>query len=206
MSFWDDVGDALEFEQFQLGDWWEQIKEDPERIFIGAIDPISSDVWGFALGKDYEPMINQWGGATNKRFVRFEEEGGNAEPAMFMHDTAKSIAKSYAAAYAGGAGADYGESAGWYDSSVTPYVEQGLQGMIQEGLDPTPPAEDDPDFGGAEGFSKKKQMAVPTFGLPEATQQAPPDPDVPGAVRVVHDPHGEVVPPDPDVVPTFGRV
>lgn len=208
MSFWDDVGDALEFEWYHAKELWSDIKDDPERLFIGAIDPISTDMWNQVLGKDYEPMVNQWGGATNERFVGAAEEGMNVEPAMFMHDTAKSIAQSYAMSYGAGAAGDYAGSQG-----ASPEVQAGIEkgfSAIGEGLmNPPEPAEDDPDFGPGEdpakSSKKKKQQALPTFGLPEATKQAPPDPDVPGAVRVVHDPYGQAVPPDPYVVPTFGR-
>ncbi len=204
-SFWDDVKSNFDFEKFQLEDMWKQIKEDPERLFIGAIDPFSSEMWGTVTGKDYEPMVNQWGGATNERFVRASEAGIDVEPAQGMHGLAKDIAQSYTAGYAGGKGASAGEGQGWWDSSVSPYIEKGITGMLEAGMNPPEPDPNDPEFGQGADL-KKKQQAVPTFGVPEATQQAPAPPDVPGAVRIVHDPYGQVVPPDPDVVPTFGRV
>lgn len=206
MSFWDDVKSNFDFEKFQIEDWWEQIKEDPERIFIGAMDPFSSEMWGGITGKDYEPMINQWGGPTEERFGRAQAEGIDTGPAEGAHEFAQSVAQSYALNYGAGQGASFGEGQGWYDSSVTPWVEKGLSSMGEAAIDPPPPAYDDPDFGPGEDVKKKEQKALPTFGVPDATKQAPLDPDVPGQVRIIHDPYGQVVPPDPNVVPTFGRV
>ena len=204
MSFWDDVGDALEFEWYHAKELWNDIKEDPERLFIGAIDPISSDMWGAVTGKDYEPMVNQWGGATNQRFVGFEAEGGNAEPAMFMHDTAKKIAQSYALGYGAESAGAYAEGQGASPEAASG-IEQGIKQIGGAAIDPPPPDPDDPDLRTEEEKRKKELKA--TFGTATPAELGTAKGvDVPGAVRIVHDPYGQVVPPDPDVVPTFGRV
>ena len=52
----------FDFDAFALKDIWKGIKKNPERLFLGAADPLSSKMWGKALGKDYEPLIDQMGG------------------------------------------------------------------------------------------------------------------------------------------------
>jgi hypothetical protein len=54
--------DLLGFELFNLKDMWKGIKKDPERLFLGAAEPLGSSLWGGILGKDYEPLIDQMGG------------------------------------------------------------------------------------------------------------------------------------------------
>ena len=43
MSF---LGDVLGFEKFNLKNLWSGIKENPERLFLGAADPFSSEYVG----------------------------------------------------------------------------------------------------------------------------------------------------------------
>ena len=95
------LGDVLKFEKFNAKEMWHKIKDDPERLFIGAADPFSSKVWGKVLGKDYEPIVDQWGGASKDTYKQAEEAGINTGPGKTMHN----IAKTVASVYAGGAAA-----------------------------------------------------------------------------------------------------
>jgi len=95
MSFWDDIGDALDFEKFQLGEWWDMIKEDPERLLFPSADPLSADISGSIMGKDYEPMVNTWGGPTGATFEAAEAEGIDTGMAQDIHEVAEGIAKAY---------------------------------------------------------------------------------------------------------------
>lgn len=106
------LGDVASFESFNLGEMWNKIKKDPERIFIGAADPFSSNVWGKITGKDYEPIVDQWGGASKDTYAKAEEKGINTGPGATMHDIAKAISSFYAGGAASGAMSGAGGAAG----------------------------------------------------------------------------------------------
>ena len=142
MSLWDDIKSNFDFEKFQIEDMWSMIKEDPERLFIGAIDPFSSELWSTVTGKDYEPLVNQWGGATNERFIRADEAGIDIEPAQAMHGAAKDIAQSFALSYAGGKAGTYGESKGMSPEAAGG-LEQGIKQIGGAALNPPPPDPED---------------------------------------------------------------
>lgn len=98
MSFLGDVGS---FESFNLGEMLNKLGKDPERAFIGAGDPFSSSVWGSILGKDYEPIVDQYGGASSDTYDKAKAAGINTGPGSTMHG----IARAITSAFAGGAGA-----------------------------------------------------------------------------------------------------
>lgn len=98
MSFLGDVGS---FESFNLGEMLNKLGKDPERAFIGAGDPFSSSVWGSILGKDYEPVVDQYGGASADTYDKAKAAGINTGPGATMHG----IARAITSAFAGGAGA-----------------------------------------------------------------------------------------------------
>lgn len=168
-DFKEDIKSNFEFEKFQLEDMWRDIKENPERLFIGAIETGSTDMWNAILGTDYEPLVNQFGGATNARFVEASERGIDVEPAQFMHGVAKDIAQSYAVGYGAGAGADYAGAQGASPQAQTG-IEQGISQFGSSIMDPPPPSEEDPDlvhkFGPEGPHEQKKYM--PSFGTKAA--------------------------------------
>lgn len=110
MSF---LGSGLDFEKFQLGDIWSKIKKNPERLFIGAIDPWSSKLWSKVTGKDYEPLVDQMGGpygghtfsAFGKQdggvYGRAEEAGIDTKSSRQLHDAAHAITGLFAGNYGG---------------------------------------------------------------------------------------------------------
>ena len=69
------LGDMWDFEKFNLKGMWDKIRDDPERIFIGAGDPLSSKMWGEILHEDYDPIVNQWGGPTGSTFDKAAANG-----------------------------------------------------------------------------------------------------------------------------------
>ena len=95
MGFWDDIGESLKFEKFQLSEWWDNIKENPEQMILGANDPLGAEIWGGITGKDYEPQVNLWGGPTGATFEKAEAEGIDTERAQQIHEVAEGIAKAY---------------------------------------------------------------------------------------------------------------
>lgn len=106
------LGDLLGFEAFNLKEIGRKIKKDPERLLIGAVDPASSKVWSKALGKDYEPMLDQWGGASADTYRKAEDAGINTKTAHNMHRAARVVAAYFASAYGAGAAGLGGAAAG----------------------------------------------------------------------------------------------
>lgn len=99
MSF---LSDVFDFEAFNLKEMLKKIGDDPERLLIGAADPFSSDVWGKILGKDYEPIVDQWGGASADTYEKAAAAGIDIKAGGQMHDIARTIAQFYAGKWAKG--------------------------------------------------------------------------------------------------------
>lgn len=105
--------DVWDFEGVNFGNIWKQIKDDPERLLYGSIDPFSTELWNTILGEDEEPMINQLGGPMGSGWSGLGENGGvydmarekgiNTEWSEKSHDVAEVIAAIYGAAGAGDA-------------------------------------------------------------------------------------------------------
>jgi hypothetical protein len=91
--------DAFSFEAFNLGDMFKQIKKNPERLLLGAVDPFSSKIWGGITGKDYEPVVNEFGGPSSGSFDRAKAAGINTGISQTSHDLAKVVAGSLAGGY-----------------------------------------------------------------------------------------------------------
>lgn len=121
MSF---LGDALKFDKFALKDMWGKIKDDPERLLVGAVDPWSTKMWNKALGKDYEPLVDQMGGPYGGHTVsafgnqdggvykRAQDAGMDTSEGGTMHDIAHVIAAFYGGQALGGAAAGGGSTGG----------------------------------------------------------------------------------------------
>lgn len=99
-GFFEKVGNMLEFEWDHLGNIFKDFGKNPERIFLGAADPLSSKLWGGITGKDYDPIVNEWGGATEDRFNDYERRHGvgSLGYAREGHQVAQTIAGMYAGA------------------------------------------------------------------------------------------------------------
>lgn len=96
MSF---LGNVLSFENFKLGNMWDKIKENPEQLLLGAGDPFSAKLWGGITGKEYSPLVDQWGGATKDDYQKAEAAGIDTGAGRAMHGLAKAVAGSYAGGY-----------------------------------------------------------------------------------------------------------
>lgn len=95
------LGDVFDFEKFAFGDMWGQIKDDPERLLLGAATPVGSKVWGGILGKDWkdEPILDYFGGPASGTYERAEAAGIDTKAGGQAHDVAKAIASIYAGGY-----------------------------------------------------------------------------------------------------------
>lgn len=98
------LSNIWKFEKSKLGNMWGKVKDNPEQLLLGAGDPFSAKAWGGITGKDYEPLVDQWGGATPDDYAKAEAEGINTRDGRGMHDLAKVIASAYAGKWANGLG------------------------------------------------------------------------------------------------------
>jgi hypothetical protein len=93
------LSDIFQFEKSNLGSMWGRLKKDPERAFIGAIDPAGSKAWGGVMGKDYSPMLDMGGGAAPGAYREAEAKGINTTAGKNMHRLARAIAAYNAGSY-----------------------------------------------------------------------------------------------------------
>jgi hypothetical protein len=110
------------FEAFNAKRMLKQIGDDPERLFLGAADPFGGKVWGKILGKDYEPIVDQMGGATKGSFEAAEKAGIDTKQARKAHDVAHAVAAFYGGQglmNAGGLGGGAGASGGGASTGAT---------------------------------------------------------------------------------------
>jgi hypothetical protein len=134
------LGDAFKFELFNLKDMWGKLKDNPERAFIGAIDPISSKLWGKVLNKDYEPIVDQLGGPYGGHTIsafgnkdggvyeRAEAAGVPTNAAGNLHDVAHVVAAMYGTAGLGNAASGMFGGAGGAGGSQPGLWNQGFTG------------------------------------------------------------------------------
>lgn len=90
------IDDMQDFERNNFKYMLRGLKENPERAFLGAIDPFSSKMWGSVTGKDYDPLLNQMGGPSAGSYADAIEKGINVNPSMTSHQIASAIASWYA--------------------------------------------------------------------------------------------------------------
>ena len=115
------LGDALKFENFNLKEMFKTVKDNPERLFLGALTPVGTKAWGGLLGKDWESPLNYFGGPSDETFRKAEEAGIDTGGAQGIHNVAEGIAASYAGGYgldqlgAGGLGGGGGDGGGGFD-------------------------------------------------------------------------------------------
>jgi len=140
MSF---LGDNFGFEKFQLGDWWNKIKKNPEQLLIGAGDPLSAKMWSKITGKKYEPFVDQMGGPYGGHTIsafsnndggvygRAEASGIDTGAAKNMQDAAHVVAAIYGGSALGslGGGASSGASAGFPSTAAQEAAHGGGQIM-----------------------------------------------------------------------------
>lgn len=127
------LSDIGQFERVNLGYMWDKLRDDPERAFIGAIDPFSSWMWGGILGKEYDPVINQLGGPagggplatgnTGGVYQRAQDKGIDTTYSAGSHDIAELIASFYGGA---GASSGLGNAFGSGASSASSGASSGL--------------------------------------------------------------------------------
>lgn len=102
------MSDLLKGNRHWFKEQGKAIKDNPERLLLGAMTPVGSKLWSGITGKDYKPVLDAWGGPSADVYASGEAKGINMDAAHNSHRVARMVA---AAAMAGGA-AGGGEGAG----------------------------------------------------------------------------------------------
>jgi len=84
---------------FHGKDMLHKIKENPERLLLGAMDKAGTGIWNSVLGTNWESPSNLYGGPTSTQFKRAEAQGIDTGPAK----TADKIGRVVGSLYTGGA-------------------------------------------------------------------------------------------------------
>ena len=127
MSF---LGNVFNFEQFKLGNMWDKVKKNPEQLLLGAGDPFSAGVWSKVTGKKYEPLVDQWGGATPDDYSKAEAKGIDTSDGRTMHGAARVIAGTAGASTAAtGAAAGGAATQGGLLSTFSQYAGPASQAL-----------------------------------------------------------------------------
>lgn len=90
------LGNMFDFEKFNLKKIGNSIKENPERAFLGGLDPVGRKLWGTILNKDYDHALNAYGGPSDETYAQAEAQGINTGPSEASHRVAQAIASIYA--------------------------------------------------------------------------------------------------------------
>jgi hypothetical protein len=164
----------FDFDQFALKDIWGQIKKDPERLFMGAIDPISTKMWNGITGKKYEPLVDQMGGPYGGHTVsafgandggvykRAEEAGIDTKKGSQMHDAAHVVSAIFGAQGLMGAGSNLmgaGAQGGAAGSNLGVFANGGQAGMGSVGAGNAGALAQSGSLGGGAGLGTATQSA-----------------------------------------------
>lgn len=125
---------ALGFEVFNTKGIVKDVLSHPQRLLTGAVDPIGTKISNKMFGTNYDPMVNQLGGATEKRFRDAESAGMDTGLARDLHKVAGTIAGFYggnAAAQAGSWG--LGNAAGDLEALGASRAPGALTSVINTG-------------------------------------------------------------------------
>lgn len=101
------MSDLFKGNKHWFSEQWKAVKDNPERLLLGAMTPVGSKVWSKATGKDYKPVMDAWGGPSADVYASGEARGINMDAAHNSHRVARMVT---AMGMAGGA-AGGGESA-----------------------------------------------------------------------------------------------
>lgn len=90
----DSVNDIVDFEKFQLDEFWKRMQDDPSQLLTG-VDPFSTKVWNEVTGSEKTPWVNQYGGPTQEMFNKANQKGIDTGASAATHGIAQAIASYY---------------------------------------------------------------------------------------------------------------
>jgi len=106
------ANNVSDFDQSAIGGMWDKLRKDPTQLLLGAGDPFSAKVWNKAIGTDYTPYVNQWGGPTKEAYQDAANQGIDTSDAQGAHGIAQLLAAYFGTAGAGAAFGAAGNAAG----------------------------------------------------------------------------------------------
>jgi hypothetical protein len=170
----DFIANNAKFEVSRGDDQIAALKKDPERMFMGPLGAttVGTKLSNRVLGTDYDPIVNQLGGPTNKQFSNAAAAGIDTRDAGLVHTIIHAIVSFYAGGYFGGElSAETGLSSG---ASSNILSGLGAIGAWLFGKKPAPAAPGSP-------LNADVRLAAPTMVNPATiTEQTPvPSPVVP---------------------------
>lgn len=92
---------ALKFEAFNVKGIIKKIAKNPQRLLVGAVDPIGTKIANGILGTKWKPAVNQLGGATKETFDAAKAKGMDIGLAKSLHQVASVVAGFYGGAALG---------------------------------------------------------------------------------------------------------
>lgn len=169
------LGDNLKFEGFNLKGIAQKIGHDPERLFLGALDPASTKMWGGLLGKDWKPMVDQVGGPTGDTFSQARAAGINTGPASMMHNIAHAIVGAEVGGYGMGqlGGAAASETGSTMPGVFGDYSNEGAHyGLGGLNASTSSPVNSSMGAGGMPPWARMLQGGMQGFGQGKSQQQS----------------------------------
>lgn len=88
---------ALKFEAFNTKKIIKGILKNPERLLVGAVDPLGTEIANKMYGREYDPLVNQLGGAHENTYAEAEAAGLDTGLARDLHNAAGLVAGFYGA-------------------------------------------------------------------------------------------------------------
>lgn len=92
MGLFSKIKKALKFEVFNVKSIFKKIAKNPQRLLVGAVDPIGTKIANSILGTKWKPAVNQLGGATKETFAEAQAKGMDVGLAKSLHAVAGAVA------------------------------------------------------------------------------------------------------------------
>ncbi len=158
---------AAEFELDHIGNIFEGLVDEPTRLVFG-FDPLGTKIGETVTGRDYDPLVNQMGGATSQQIRDYEAEHGlnSAGGAQGLHNAAAGTAAIIAAGTLANGGLTGGGQGGGSGLNMMTPAEQA---DIVAGLTNVPPGV---QGAGSVGFGGAGTGGIPAdlFGSTQGLQ------------------------------------
>lgn len=148
------LSDALKFEGWRGKQFWDAIRDDPQRLLTGAFDPIGTSIYNGVTGDNLEPLGNQLGAPTEEQYAKAEARGMNTGSARTANDIAQVIAAIYGGQALAGAAGGGGASGGAAGSSGGAGMSDAARYGAQLAKLATPQQGASPSYGAPQAQSK----------------------------------------------------
>jgi hypothetical protein len=123
--------DAASFELDHIGNIFEGLVDEPSRLVFG-FDPLGTKIGETVTGREYDPLVNQMGGATRQQIADYEAVHGRGSSggAQGLHDAAAGTAGIIAAGTMANGGLTGGQGGGSNLYTMTPAEQAQITGGL----------------------------------------------------------------------------